>query len=574
MGYLLYMENWNDHKEKAKVGEALFNNTFKQKKGTVSIQEALLIKESFGIGYHRWTDLRRILLDEVYLPPSYLLATEAKKMLPDMLVYKRGIRATVKSSLQVTLQEILDSQNGIEIGGSITFTVKFGLDGSGKHCDYNQRSKGDSTSSVMMACFSIDEIENEGNEIWNTAANLGHNSPKCTRVLALFPEKESFDLMKEFYPLLESEMKNILDNGIELTVNGQRVIEAHMKNPPIPYMDGKMLTTLLGLSGGYCTMCKLSMIECHDVGNIENGFIIDRSLEEIIRMSDELADDAGVIKSKRGDYGTRTGITHKPISQEFDLTRIIPVLHAKIQGIRWLMELLEKILGSKHWSHPLRPHRYTKEEKDKEKIAKHKVQEIVKSEIGVDISNPSINFTGNMFKRMSSDESRRLFCRLIDDDEESKSFEQVHLKLCTVIRLINSQRRRIDFEAFKDLCRDTCLHIVQSFPWAVMSTSVHRVLAHGPELVQENDLLGLGGQSEEGLETNNKFVRALRRESSRKTSTEENFQDTFQHLWLKSSPLLIAVGKEKSKLKKERKRGHLVLNEIDSLTESLFQDDE
>ena len=42
------------------------------------------------------------------------------------------------------------------------------------------------------------------------------------------------------------------------------------------------------------------------------------------------------------------------------------------------------------------------------------------------------------------------------------------------------------------------LNIVETFPWAVISPSVHRILAHSWEKIEINDSFGFGGESEEG----------------------------------------------------------------------------
>ena len=56
----------------------------------------------------------------------------------------------------------------------------------------------------------------------------------------------------------------------------------------------------------------------------------------------------------------------------------------------------------------------------------------------------------------------------------------------------------------KDLSTSVYLKIVETFPWCVISQSVHRILGHGWERVQMNHNMGLGDISEEGLEALNK----------------------------------------------------------------------
>ena len=96
-------------------------------------------------------------------------------------------------------------------------------------------------------------------------------------------------------------------------------------------------------------------------------------------------------------------------------------------------------------------------------------------------------------------------------------------------------------EKLRNLTRAVNLKIVERFPWAIISPSVHRILAHSWELIQLNDCFGLGDESEEGLEALNKFIRYLREHGARKISTEANFRDTFNHLWDRLRPVIVEM---------------------------------
>ena len=132
---------------------------------------------------------------------------------------------------------------------------------------------------------------------------------------------------------------------------------------------------------------------------------------------------------------------------------------------------------------------------------------------------------------------------------------------------MNSQHLTINLSLYKDLCTSVHLKICETFPWAVISPSIHRVLAHSWEKIELNGLKGLGSESEEALEAQNKFVRYLRAHGARKTCTEENFQDTWNHLWRRSSPLITELDREK----RRRRSKILVQNQIDTLVEILFE---
>lgn len=125
-------------------------------------------------------------------------------------------------------------------------------------------------------------------------------------------------------------------------------------------------------------------------------------------------------------------------------------------------------------------------------------------------------------------------------------------------------------EKLRKLVTEVNLKIVQLFPWAVVSPSVHRILAHCWEIIMLNDGYGLGGESEEGLEALNKYIRERREHGSRKDSTENNFTDTFNHLWDRSRPTIV----EMERKIKTRKPKVLIATEIEALVESLFLEEE
>ena len=139
-----------------------------------------------------------------------------------------------------------------------------------------------------------------------------------------------------------------------------------------------------------------------------------------------------------------------------------------------------------------------------------------------------------------------------------------------MVKVINSQKRRVNTVELREISQSVLLKIVESFPWAVISPSVHRILSHGWERIQLNDGFGLGNISEEGLEALNKWIRRLRVSGSRTVSTVLNFTDTFNHLWDRSRPVIVDMERQ---IKRKNPKV-IVGTEIDNLVLSLFLDDE
>ena len=83
--------------------------------------------------------------------------------------------------------------------------------------------------------------------------------------------------------------------------------------------------------------------------------------------------------------------------------------------------------------------------------------------------------------------------------------------------------------------------ILESFPWASITPTLHKLLAHSEELISEsNSGFGLKEFSEEGTEACNKLVRKYRETLARKDSFETNIMDIFVRLASQSDPVSVS----------------------------------
>ena len=142
---------------------------------------------------------------------------------------------------------------------------------------------------------------------------------------------------------------------------------------------------------------------------------------------------------------------------------------------------------------------YTSEEKKLYESTVLRVKEETRAALGVNLGNPGDMIEGNAFKRISSDQGRNFICSLVSEDKREK-FGEILLGLFSLVKVINSQKRKVDVDKVRQLGQQVYLELVQLFPWVVISPSVHRILAHSWEVILLNDSYGLGGLSEEGLE--------------------------------------------------------------------------
>ena len=185
--------------------------------------------------------------------------------------------------------------------------------------------------------------------------------------------------------------------------------------------------------------------------------------------------------------------------------------------------------------------------------------------MAINIGNPGDMVTVKAFVKFSSDSSRAFYVSLVEENQK-EDFNHILFGLCATVKVINSQKRRVNTEKLRELILEVYLKIVQCFPWAVISPSVHRILAHSWEVIELNKGFGLGDLSEEGLEALNKLIREMRVHGSRKDSTVNNFSDTYNHLWDRSRPTIV----EMERVIRRKKQKILISTEIEALVDSLF----
>ncbi|KAG1681466.1 hypothetical protein GQR58_011849 [Nymphon striatum] len=158
--------------------------------------------------------------------------------------------------------------------------------------------------------------------------------------------KESDESLKSL-ALFNNEISQLSTEGINIMYNN---IAYTIKVDIISYMlDMKAAHLYLGL--GYCDLCTLSKEQCFDRDRIEGGFVINRNVETLHAIFDELCQDDGSIAKHRYDYEERGGQTHKPIAtneSESPLSRNKQLLKAAKSAIQ---EKIKNNTGIK-WDFP------------------------------------------------------------------------------------------------------------------------------------------------------------------------------------------------------------------------------
>lgn len=121
------------------------------------------------------------------------------------------------------------------------------------------------------------------------------------------------------------------------------------------------------------------------------------------------------------------------------------------------------------------------------------------------------------------------------------------IKRLRIILIAISCGHPIDADKFKSFSHETAKLYVKLYPWYHMPTTLHKMLAHGHQLIKAS-ILPVGKMCEEAQEASNKEIRRLRRDHSRKKSRTTTMQDIFNGLLVASDPIISSFRKaEKNK---------------------------
>ena len=502
LGYLLHLENYHEgDRGVATIGWQLFTGEKVFEKPAVTLEESTWMIEKGRLSQTSWEEYRLRLLDRIYLPPLYKVRAYNQQHRPTLTIYRHGVRAQLDEVLFLSLMERLEHMDlsGLDKSSlSVIFKFGWGLDGSGDHSNYRQLSKRHyNTKQVMSVAFSINCLtvtdKEEKKVSWTSTEGGGANRPQNVRPLAVFPSAENKELLEDFVPQVEAEIEVIKEQGLKVRVEESEVL-CKCKSADLSMADGKMVSTLLRLGGAFCTMCVCTQAESQQIETIEAGFTINRSVTQITDLAMSLMDpDSGDIIKKKGDYQSRQGVCGLPITSS-DLTKNIPVCHAKIRTFEFVMELLIRYLSHRKWYTPTNGVKYSKEENKLYEDKRKWLQDNLLGELAINIGNAGEMVTGRAFQQFSSDQARQHLCSLVEDDVK-EAFNLILLGLAATVKVLNSQKRRVNFQKLQKLTTEVHILLVTSFPWVVISPSVHRILAHSWEVIELNGGYGLGDLS-------------------------------------------------------------------------------
>ena len=124
--------------------------------------------------------------------------------------------------------------------------------------------------------------------------------------------------------------------------------------------------------------------------------------------------------------------------------------------------------------------------------------------------------TGNVARKAFCDESGFLEYILSTIAIQNRiPLSKLHAQLSAILRVFNSNHVVNTLELGK-LCKDNYLPFFNLFPWASITPTLHKLLAHSEELIRDmNSGYGLKAFPKEGTESCNKLVRRHREHLAR-----------------------------------------------------------
>ena len=387
------------------------------------------------------------------------------------------------------------------------------MDGSGGHAIYQQLSNAE-TRNMIMFMFCILNIKDENGKV--LFKEMSATSPFSMRPVFLVLGKEEKQNLEDVKTAL-AERENIQEFQV-LSSKGTHEVKL---DASFAMIDAKMRGLCTGLGGAFCLLCTASSnAACGRVKNLEVEDIctINRTMEETQECYERLKDDDGKVL---GSSIERQGLTTAPLLEDDTVFSVSP-LHCIMRTFDFVKLLLYHLKSETfHWSSSslqLGKRPFQRFEK-----AQDKVRKTVKAKTGLplDQADPTGQGgnanKGDLCKKLLVDH-RELMVSLVPHRFQA-DLRELMCRLWVILFVYNS-KRKVKTDVFKDFCITTYKSIFNGFNnkdrWINVSPTVHSLLAHSPELIENNDCCGLGNFSESGLENNNKYLRFYRRNLARK----------------------------------------------------------
>ena len=164
------------------------------------------------------------------------------------------------------------------------------------------------------------------------------------------------------------------------------------------------------------------------------------------------------------------------------------------------------------------------------------IQKEFKDKMGLIVDQPKQGGAGNS---NDGNTARKFF----SDEQKTAEITGIDVSLIRrfhVVLQTLSSGHIIDYDIYRSYAVETARLLTHKYSWYNMTPTVHKVLLHGAEII-ENAPLPIGHLSEEASEATNKYIRMFCLFFTRKNSRENTMTDIFQRLLANSDPFIASL---------------------------------
>lgn len=488
-----------------------------------SNEEALALFLDLKLTKQQYIELRlRAIEKGSNLYPSYHHIIAAKK---DCLPSRNSITITPISA-EVQLQDLLDHTaerlllsfkgNDLKQYGNCKLTLfcKWGCDGSSGQKQYKQSiyENTSDTDMFMVSFVPLRLIKNledsepstsktQTKDIWK---NQTPSSTKYCRPIKFEFKKETPDTIKKEVSNIREQISTL--QPLELQIDGQTIEVSYQL--VLTMIDGKVGQALTDTkASSSCIICQTTSSQLNQVP--------EKSLDNT---------DA----------------------YEFGLSP----LHTRIRFMEHILKISYDLEFGPTGS--IRNNDTNKELRNLKK--KHVQDEFLKCGLIIDQPKQGSGNTND------GNTARRFFL----DPERTSEITGVDINLISRFKTITEvlvSNEQIDARKFGDYAKETARLYKTKYPWRNMSSTVHKILYHGEDVIRHH-VVPLGDLSEEAQEKRNKDYRFYREHNTRKITRNSTNEDLFNILLATSDPLISSI----------RNQWKVVHRDLDEEAKGLLED--
>lgn len=466
-------------------------NTVATKKSLL-LQDTLALFLDLDLSQRKYNLLRSVInnLHHDCLPSLYKVISFRNKLIPqNIFCTEQGAEIDLQLLLDNTLKSILKilETKSLNIGpnSNLTLVCKYGFDGSSGHSTYKQKfSSSEMTDEYLflVAMCPLKLMNEEGDILWK---NPRTSSTFYCRPIKFLFSKENADLVKGESLKLQKQIDNL--KSCDIHIKDTDFVVQYILH--FTMLDGSCINTLSETN---------STQKCFICGSSPKEMNTDKVFEKVTKIE----------------------------NLNFGLSS----LHSWIRCFECLLHIAYR-LPIKCWQ-VKGPENKTLVENQKQKIQKD-----FRVQMGLIVDKPKPGYGSTN----DGNTARRFF----QNPELSSSITGINkeliLKFSKILRVV-SIGEKIKLLQFQQLLKDTRNLYIELYPWYYMPCSVHKLLVHGCEIIQNFDL-PIGQLAEDALEARHKDVRKVRLNHTRKNSRKSSNRDIMNNLLLTSDPFISSLRK-------------------------------